>query len=56
MKLDLHVLRRLAAVACAWLALAPATVSALAPDVARALAQGDGDERSELAEAGARLM
>jgi urea transport system permease protein len=44
-KRRLHVLRHLALAACAWLALAPATVSALAPDVARALAQGEIDER-----------
>jgi len=44
-KSGLHVLRHLAIAACAWLALAPATVSALAPDVARALAQGEIDER-----------
>ncbi len=45
MKSRLRILRHLAIAACAWLALAPATVSALAPDVARALAQGEIDER-----------
>ena len=45
MKSRLRVLRHLAIAACAWLALAPATVAALAPDVARALAQGEIDER-----------
>jgi urea transport system permease protein len=41
----LQSLRNLAIAACAWLALASTAASALAPDVARVLVQGDGDER-----------